>query len=80
MRNMLIVVWILCGLYSWGTLMANFNYCDRTTWARLQQTSRDNAGICGFVALTGPFGIIPALVFSNINQHGWELWGKRGDK
>lgn len=70
----LIAVWILCGLYTYGTLMAELDYENLHSWPGLKQTSRDNLGICVGIAATGPIGAAVAPLLTNFNQHGWELW------
>lgn len=70
----ILTVWIICGVYTWGTTMADMDYNNRNQWENLNEHSRDNVGMCAFECLAGPFGVIDMALASNFNQHGWELW------
>lgn len=72
-----LLLWAVCGLYSWGTMMAYSHYRDTHDWAILNDGARDNVGICTFVSLGGPAGAIVVAFITNFNQHGWELWWHR---
>ncbi len=72
-----IALWAACGLYSWGTMMADGDYDNHHEFSAMGWGSRHNTGICGVVALTGPLWVIPAAVTTNFNQHGWQLWERR---
>lgn len=75
MRNSLIIAgWLLCSFYAWGAIMADLDYHDRHEWELLNEHSRDNVGAAAFTALGGPFGAVAVAVYTNFNQHGWELW------
>lgn len=69
-----LVLWVVCGLYNWGTIMADMNYDNGHDWAILNRHARDNAGLAGVFALLGPFWTPVAVFCTNFNQHGWELW------
>jgi hypothetical protein len=58
--------------------MAECNWCDRNEYPALGYKARDNAGFASLFALFGPIGALVALFTSNFNQHGWELWNKKG--
>lgn len=61
------VIWILCGLYSWGTVMAKAEG-DGSCFARL------HVGEAAVFALMGPFGAPLVALDTNFNEHGWTLW------
>lgn len=70
---MFVELYLACALYSWGTLMAQLEWehrGDNPTYV----FGRDFSGSCAGVSLTGPLGVIPVAIYSNFNQHGWELW------
>lgn len=68
------MLYALCAVYAWGTIMADFDYNNAHSWAVLHLSSRDNVGLCAFVALEGPIGAAAGALTTNFNQHGWELW------
>ena len=72
----LALLWIACGLYAYGTVMADFNWKDVHTWTSLNEGSRDNVGLAVVIGLLGPMGAFVAALSTNFNQHGWELWQK----
>jgi len=69
-----ILAWLICGLYSYGTMMAHEDYGNHNRFASLHLTSRDDLGFCVGVSLFGPVSVMAAATTSNFNQHGWELW------
>lgn len=71
---LLILVWNLCGLYAFGSIMADFNWRNKNEWPLLNRSSKDNLGICLLVFFTGPMGAFASALSTNFNQHGWELW------
>lgn len=70
----IIIVWLACGFYAWGTFRAHINYLNTTRWAVLRNTERDDVGFISFLCLSGPVGALLAVCWSNFNQHGWRLW------
>ena len=61
----IILIWAICGLHNWGFSMAMFNDIDGTP--------RNHYGICSFLAMTGPIGVLPILFSSNIYENGFLL-------
>ena len=74
-----VAIWVACGVYGWGTMMAYCDYRNTHDWEILHEHSRDDVGICAFIAAMGPFGAVNIAVISNFNQHGWEFW-ERGNR
>ena len=72
----LVLLWLVCGLYTWGTGMATEDWEDRIAYPSLRLHSRDEAGFIAVECLGGPFGAVATAIYSNFNQHGWELWEK----
>lgn len=72
--TVIVVVWVVCGVYSWGTTLAYFD----TKFP--SENSYDNAGIAAFVAVMGPVGAVTSYVYSSFNQYGWHLWKRRGEE
>ena len=70
----LLVVWLVCFIYSFGTAMAYQLYQGRP----YGETSRDELGFCVAVSLFGPISVIVAGLWCNFNQHGWMLWRRGG--
>lgn len=66
--------WLACGVYAYGTLMADLDWKDDHEWSILHHTSRDNLGICIGEGMLGPFGAVAVAFTTNFNQHGWHLW------
>lgn len=72
-----VLIWVLCGVYNFGTTMAFFDHESDTYWHGLNQTSRDHVGISVFAAAAGPFGTVAVSLISNFNQYGWHVWERR---
>jgi len=69
-----IIFYLACSLYAWGTAMADWNYSNKYEWPSLGCTVRDHLVIVFMTAIIGPIGALVAVVCTNFNQHGWELW------
>ena len=54
--------------------MAEVDYQDAHEWQVMHWHSRDHVGIVAAESLLGPMGVIVAVLVTNFNQHGWELW------
>ena len=70
----LLVMWVVCFIYSFGTAMADQLYEGRSKG----ETGRDELGFCVVVSLFGPLSVMANGLWSNFNQHGWTLWRRRG--
>lgn len=57
--------------------MADLDWMQQNRWSVLNETSRNNVGICTVAAAAGSFGAAASALVTNFNEHGWELWGKR---
>ena len=70
-----IVLWAACGLYAWGTAMAEINYFTRLSGRPVRFHERV------LIALLLLAGGIPAALswafLTEFNQHGWQLWERR---
>lgn len=76
MKRAVLVLWLVCGLYNWGTTMADQNFRDSNgpLFEGNLPRPRDNIGLAAVMALGGPFGTVVTAVATNFNQHGWTLW------
>lgn len=71
MITMIVVLaWLLCSLYSFGTVFAFFQD-EFPTIAK--DDRRVTYGFATYVALLGPIGALLALLFSGFNKYGWRL-------
>ena len=61
------LLWIACGVASYGTVTAMW----MAEWK--EDSARDAAGLAAFVACGGPFGLVAAMFLSNFWQHGWRV-------
>lgn len=68
-RGLIVLVWVVCGVFNWGASMAHCAWGARHRW-----TNRDNVGISTIVAAGGPAGTVAILLVTNFCQHGWSLW------
>lgn len=78
-----VFAWFACGLYAWGTSMADLGHFMDTINNQCglpPERQREYLGQCALVACIGPIGAIAAALGSNFNQHGWELWHNRKKK
>lgn len=65
MKKLVIIVWIICSFYSWGTSYAYFLHefpC---------QSRRDNLGITLVVSVAGPISALVNFALSGFNEYGW---------
>lgn len=75
-----VVMWIVCGFYTWGTFMAEMDWRNSHDWAILHKGPRDNVGPAFMLSMMGPLAI-PADIFeTNFNQHGWTIWALKEPK
>lgn len=58
-RGTLMIIWIACGFFNYGSALGYFTH--EFPWD-------NHVGIARFMALTGPFGLPPTLIF---NTHLW---------
>lgn len=76
----LVALWIVCGVYAYGTSMAHRNWENANLFRSLNLTSRDNVGLSVFAAIAGPVGALSVAFYTNFNQHGWELWQRKSSQ
>jgi hypothetical protein len=70
----ILALWIICGIYTWGTVMADLDWKNHNEWSNLNLHARDNMGIASLEAAYGPMGAIALAFCTGFNEHGWELW------
>lgn len=63
----ILIVWIICGVFSYGTLTAQ--------WKGEFPNSnlRDSLGLRVFISSTGPIGVMASILVTNFFQYGWSI-------
>lgn len=71
----LIVVWLVCSVYSTGTMVAYFQESSPTIAVK---NYRQDLGFCVCMALLfGPIAAVISTFFSGFLEHGWYIRRRR---